>query len=224
MTLDLLPTALFERYHVEERRGAVAILSADCKTELQDLVECLDQFKLRRSEIEAGGGGKTKITARFDDFLKRRGWQERIVRVSRTIEIGVKKGKAFQKTEDRTIESETHKVDFVKGSVAVEVEWNNKDPFFDRDLNTFRLLHDLAVISVGVMITRMDQLQALFDTLYDKDGNCCGRKYGASTTHWSKLLPRVDSGRAGNCPLLLVGIKPECYVDDGGLAAQSAGT
>lgn len=214
MGLDQLPQGLFKRYHIEERRSAAAILTADCKSELQDLVECLEQFRLLRSEIEEGGGRKSKITSRFDDFLEGRGWQERIIRVTRAIEIGVKKGNKFQKIEERTVESETHRVDFFKGSIAVEVEWNNKDPFFDRDLNTFRLLHELGVICVGVMITRMDELQGLFDGLYDKDGKGCGRKYGASTTHWTKLIPRVESGRAGNCPLVLVGIKPDCYVDD----------
>lgn len=50
--------------------------------------------------------------------------------------------------------SPTHSVDCFKGRVALEVEWNNKDPFYDRDLNNFRLLFDLQVIDVGVIITR----------------------------------------------------------------------
>jgi hypothetical protein len=32
----------------------------------------------------------------------------------------------------------TRKVDCYKNRVALEVEWNNKDPFFDRDLNRLR--------------------------------------------------------------------------------------
>ena len=36
-----------------------------------------------------------------------------------------------------------------------------------------------------------------------------GFKYGQSTTHWNKLLPRVNLGGGGECPLLLVGIEPE---------------
>jgi restriction endonuclease BglII len=47
----------------------------------------------------------------------------------------------------------THKVDCYKNRVALEVEWNNKDPFFDRDLNNFRLLFELRAIDVGVIIT-----------------------------------------------------------------------
>jgi hypothetical protein len=210
--LDLLPTALFQRFHVEERRHACAILGADFPSELKDIIDCLESFRLLRSEIEAGGGGKTKIANRFDHFLagvrvKReivggRGWRENSTKVSRLI-------------GEKTVESITHKVDLCKGRVAVEVEWNNKDPFFARDMNAFRMLHELDVISVGVIITRMDELQDIFDRLYDDEGPC-GRKYGASTTHWGKLMPHVENGAAGSCPLLLIGIKPTCYEDDVG--------
>ena len=34
---------------------------------------------------------------------------------------------------------------------------NNKDPFYDRDLNNFKLLFDLRAISVGIIITRCDE-------------------------------------------------------------------
>ena len=41
--------------------------------------------------------------------------------------------------DERSYESPTHEVDCFKNRVALEIEWNNKDPFFDRDLNNFRL-------------------------------------------------------------------------------------
>jgi hypothetical protein len=197
MGLEVIPQPTRDRYHIEERRHACAILSVDCAGELKDIVDCLDAFQLLRSEIVVGGGGKTKIAQRFDKFLVARGWKERSIKVGRRID-----GQDF--------DTETHKVDFCKSRVAVEVEWNNKDPFFSRDLNAFRLLHELGAISVGVIITRRDELQDIFDKLGEKIGG----KYGASTTHWSKLIPRVEAAGAGNCPLLLVGISERCYTDD----------
>src|SRR5947209_4339981 len=128
MGLEVIPKEVLETYHVEERRHACAILSVDFPNELRDVVECLQEFRLLRGEIEVGGGGKTKIARRFDSFLAARDWKEKSIKVGR--QIG-----------ERLVESETHKVDFSKGRVAVEVEWNNKDPFFSRDLNAFRLLH-----------------------------------------------------------------------------------
>lgn len=197
MGLNLLPSEILGRYHVEERRHACAIMAADFPGELKNIVDCMAQFELLRSEIEIGGGGKSRIARRFDGFLSRENWKERSVKVGRSI-------------EGNTLDLETHKVDFCKGRIAIEVEWNNKDPFFSRDLNAFRLLHELNVISVGVIITRRDELQEIFNRL----GREVGRKYGASTTHWSKLMPRVESGGAGNCPLLLIGIGKACYRDD----------
>ncbi|MDH5682142.1 MAG: restriction endonuclease, partial [Spirochaetota bacterium] len=101
-----------------------------------------------------------------------------------------------------------HKIDCFKNRVALEIEWNNKDPFYDRDLNNFRLLFDLRAISVGVIITRCDELQEIFADI----GR--GSSYGASTTHLSKLLPRIEGGGGGGCPILVFGIKKSLYVED----------
>jgi Restriction endonuclease BglII len=60
-------------------------------------------------------------------------------------------------------------------------------------------------LAVGVMVTRMSELQELFNSLGK------GKSYGASTTHWDKLIPKVDGGGAGGCPLLLVGMGMNCY-------------
>jgi hypothetical protein len=38
--------------------------------------------------------------------------------------------------------------------VPHEIEWNNKDPFLDRDLADFKRLHAEGAMSVGVIITR----------------------------------------------------------------------
>jgi hypothetical protein len=87
-------------------------------------------------------------------------------------------------------------------------ELHNKDPFYDRDLNNFRLLFDLHAISVGVIITRADELQDVFNRL----GR--GKSFGQSTTHMRKLLPKIESGSVGGCPLLAFGITKALYDDD----------
>ena len=207
MGLEAIPEDVRARFYVEERRHAHAIMAADFPQELSELIECLRNFRLLRSEVVAEGGGKTKIADRFDVFLAARAWHEKATAIEMAVD-----------SIPRRIE--THKVDRFKSRIAVEVEWNNKDPFFSRDLNAFRLLHDLDVISVGVLITRCDELQKIFDGLgwvYDtkySKWKRLGAKYGASTTHWGKLMPRVNAGGNGTCPLLLLGIRPECYEDD----------
>ena len=102
----------------------------------------------------------------------------------------------------------THKVDCYKNRVALEVEWNNKDPFYDRDLNNFRLLFELRAIDAGVIITRCTELQKIFNKL----GR--GKSFGNSTTHMAKLLPRLDGGSGGGCPVVVFGIRDTAYVED----------
>lgn len=106
------------------------------------------------------------------------------------------------------LDSPTHQIDCFKNKVALEIEWNNKDPFFDRDLNNFRLLFDLRAVSVGVIVTRCDELQQIFKDIGK------GSSYGASTTHMSKLLPKVEGGGAAGCPLLVFGISKTLYQED----------
>jgi hypothetical protein len=56
--------------------------------------------------------------------------------------------------------------------------------------------------------TRTDELQRIFDEL----GR--GRSYGASTTHMSKLLPKLEGGGGGGCPILVFGISRNLYIED----------
>jgi len=60
---------------------------------------------------------------------------------------------------------------------------------------------------VGVIITRTDDLQSIFDNI----GR--GSSYGSSTTHLGKLLPRIEGGGGAGCPILVFGIKT-CLYDE----------
>jgi hypothetical protein len=192
MGLDLIPPALLAKYKFEERDHACAILARDFPSEFQDIVDCLKAFTLKKSPILTPGGGRSPIPIAIDGFLFQRGWKEK----SFDITIAV---------DGELIPIPTHSIDNFKNRIGIEVEWNNKTEFYDRDLNNFRLLKELRVLSVGVVITRLSELQGIFDDLGK------GGKYGNSTTHWNKLIPKVDGGGAGCCPMLLVGMGINCY-------------
>ena len=49
-----------------------------------------------------------------------------------------------------------------------------------------------------------------------------GNKYGASTTHMEKLLPRIEGGGGGGCPILAFGITSAKYVEDNAPIAEQA--
>ncbi len=192
MGIKTLPRSIRENYEVHEWKHACAILKHDFKEEWRDLVSLLEEFELKKSWITTPGGRKSKVAEHIDSFLYERGWREKDFQTSVVV-------------DNVKMDSPTHKVDCYKNKVAVEIEWNNKDPFYDRDLNNFRLLFDLRAISIGIIITRCDELQEVFDNL----GR--GKSYGASTTHMSKLLPRIEGGSGGGCPILVFGIKKNLY-------------
>jgi hypothetical protein len=190
-----LPEFVRAHYEVHEWKHASAILSSDFPDEWNDILDMLMAFRLRKSWITQGGGRKSKVSEFIDNFLYARGWEEK------KFETGVI-------IDSVRLDSPTHQIDCFRNKVALEIEWNNKDPFFDRDLNNFRLLFDLRAVSVGVIITRCDELQGIFNDI----GR--GSSYGASTTHMGKLLPKIEGGGAAGCPLLVFGIKANLYLED----------
>ena len=190
-----LPKFVRDSYEFYEWRHGSAILAADFSSEWKDILAVLTEFRLFKSEIKVGGKNKSKVAARIDTAFTARGWAEK----SFATKIVV---------DDDERDSPTHKVDCFRNKVGLEIEWNNKDPFFDRDLNNFRLLFDLRALSVGVIVTRCDKLQNIFNAI----GR--GKSYGNSTTHMSKLLPRLNGGGGGGCPVVVFGISPSLYVED----------
>lgn len=188
----MIPPPLRAAYHVEERHHACAILATDFPQEWSDLLAVLADFVLPQSQIVAKGGNKSPISKGINGSFASRGW------VEKKFDIEVKVDGALTLAP-------THHVDYFKNRVAVETEWNNKDPFYDRDLTTFRLLFELNVVSVGVIITRGDDLQLIFNALGK------GNSYGMATTHMSKLVPRLYNRASGGCPVLAFGITGALY-------------
>ncbi len=195
MGTELFSQKIRDNYEIYEWKHACAILKNDFPDEWKDITDMLENFRLCKSYLTNPGGSKSEVAIWIDKFLTERQWIEKEFSTS-------------VKVDENIMDSPTHKVDCYKNRIALEIEWNNKDPFFDRDLNNFRLLFDLRAISVGVIITRCDHLQAIFKML----GR--GPSYGASTTHLSKLLPRIEGGGGAGCPLLVFGISERLYTED----------
>ncbi|MGB7586661.1 MAG: BglII/BstYI family type II restriction endonuclease [Terriglobales bacterium] len=139
--------------HLESH--AAAILEVDFPEALINLESVLTDVAVPIREIIGSGGGESKGTQRLRHALNKCGWNKTTFEIKKTI-------------NDIEKESISHEVDHVrefKGPfegnklVALEIEWNNKDPFFDRDLENFKRLHAEGAISVGVIVTRGASLQ-----------------------------------------------------------------
>jgi hypothetical protein len=143
-------------FEIEFCSHARAILTVDFPQAVIELSEALSGLTIPIEEIIAGGGGEAKGTQRLRRALSAKNWQKTTFEVKKIIN-GVER------------ESISHEVDhvrrFVSGAVALEIEWNNKDPFFDRDLENFKRLHLDGAISVGIIVTRGTSLQEALPSL-----------------------------------------------------------
>lgn len=137
-------------FQVDIHSHARAILSVDFPDAVAELEEAIGGLSIPIEEIVGSGGGETQGTQRLRRALADRGWAKLNFIVEKSI-------------NGKPREAISHEIDHVKefatGVIACEIEWNNKDPFYDRDLENFKRLHADGAISVGVIITRGTSMQ-----------------------------------------------------------------
>lgn len=228
-------------YDVYSYRHAAAILANSFPEELQQIERALLDFRITVKDIGTPGGNESDMPKKFSRTLRPAGWVETriqgdlLVRMQEYDELFAADGKARKvkrsESTPRMIENfiDGHKIDYVKGRVAFDLEWNSKDQTFDRDLYALRAFHECGLISAGVMVTRSASLNPVFEVVpqltksgepeLHKSGSKAGQpknvrqKYGASTTWMGKLLYRLNAGRHGGCPVLVFGITPKLISD-----------
>ena len=146
-----LSTLIEKGFEIQFVSHAASILAGDFPSAMAEIERALSGLALPITEIIGSGGGETKFTQRLRKTLAAMDWPKHVFEITKTVD-GVPK------------QSTSHEIDHVRrsdnGVIALEIEWNNKDPFFDRDLENFKRLHAEGAISVGVLITRGASLQA----------------------------------------------------------------
>lgn len=155
---------MFERlkdagFDVLTLHHAEAIMMGDFPEAVDELEEALLALSLPVLEIVGSGGGETKLTQRLRRDLAGKGWLKRNIEIKKIVRWD-------EGDEGREVASLSHEIDHVKSfgsdgrTFALEIEWNNKDPFFDRDLENFKRLHAEGAISIAGLITRGASLHA----------------------------------------------------------------
>lgn len=132
-------------FQVKYLNHARAILNVDFPEALAEIQQVLNGFSITVESLIRGGGGEHDLTQRLRSSFASRSWVKHKFEIEKLI-------------DGQRRESQSHEVDHVRrlkeGNVALEIEWNNKDPFYDRDLENFKRLHAEGAISVGVILTR----------------------------------------------------------------------
>lgn len=206
-------TGILEKYDYHNYGHALEILHDSFPKEWEELQDCLLNIKISPDDLKEPGGNKSPIPKKFEEILYPKDWREIRISGDLIIKTYPRKKKdngkgAFVKKPESEVKIEGfidgHNIDFIKGKVAFDLEWNSKDQTFDRDLLAMRTYFDCGIIDVGIIVTRSKDLDEIFEELKILD------KYGASTTWMGKLKPRLDSRRNGGCPILALGIGKGC--------------
>lgn len=136
-------------FEIQFESHAAAILEHDFPKALDELDGVLGGLTVPITEIIGSGGGETKGTQRTRRAFNKVGWNKFTFDIKKII-------------NGKEREAISHEVNHVKEyggyKLALEIEWNNKDPFFDRDLENFKRLHADGAISVGIIVTRGSSL------------------------------------------------------------------
>lgn len=208
---------LLDKYEFYNFGHALEILSQAFPNEWEDLQECLNKLEITIDDLRKAGGNESPIPKKFDDVLYPLGWREIRITGDLLVKLYPRRSNQRGRFSDQPFDEKVikgyidgHNIDFIKGKVAFDLEWNSKDQTFDRDLLAMRTYFDCGLIEVGVIVTRSEELNQIFKNITDKNGNSLMKKYGASTTWLGKLLYRLKSRRNGGCPILAIGIKQEC--------------
>jgi hypothetical protein len=232
-----VPQSIRDKYEVYSYRNAAVILAEARQTEFAEIAAALDAFKITTEMIRTAGGNESDVPKEFTKTLRPLGWHETIISADLNVTLSwreatgeMKKGKPVLAPRTRVINRERyldgHKIDYVKGKVAFDLEWNSKDQTFDRDLYAMNAFFQSGAIDVGVLVTRSESLNDVFKSVgpaLTKAGEIektragverpTMSKYGASTTWMGKLIYRLNAGRNGGCPVLAIGIKPTAVSD-----------
>ena len=214
----VFPPHLVEKFEIFSYRNAAAILAHSFPNEFSEILSALEAFSISQDMIRQPGGSKGPI-AKYVDTLFPEDWVE--TRISADLQVKLldaKKPKKVLSKYTREGFLDGHRIDFVKGKVALDLEWNSKDQTYDRDLYAFSAFYDAGAIDVGVILTRGSSMDNKFFRGLGKVLKADGtegsddvyRKFGASTTWMVKLLYRLDAGRNGGCPVLAIGMTPRC--------------
>lgn len=227
---------VLESYEVYSYRHAAAIMGNSFPEQLAEVEAALREFKITTSDIAQPGGNESIIPKKFSTMLRPCGWYETRIQGDLVVRIIEKREEILENGRIKNIilperspvvlanYIDGHQIDYVKGRVALDLEWNSKDQTFDRDLYAFKMFHECNIISVAILVTRSAKLNEIFHALplKGKDGSpeqrngknrMCIEKYGASTTWMGKLLYRLNAGRNGGCPVLVFGITPHLVSD-----------
>src|SRR5688500_18354853 len=112
---DLLPADIRELYTFHDYGHATSILAMDYKEEFEDLCNTLRKFRFTDDLVIKAGGSESEITKAFQALLRpdKKNPRWKVDRLNAELRVN-----------EKTVKADSHLIDFVRGRVALDFEWN----------------------------------------------------------------------------------------------------
>lgn len=181
-----MPADLAELYEIHDYRHAAAILACEFPAIFAELCAALREFRFAQGDIVASGGNESRIPKRLSSILRHLGWIESKLRARILV-------------DETEVRADTHKVDYLKGRVAFDLEWRSNNRAFDRRVDGLRVFFEMNQVSVAVLLVIGNRLHELPEHFDDA-------KSSLMILQHEKLDERLSMHRTGGCPILVFGM------------------
>lgn len=138
---DYIPQDIKRSYEIHDFKHAAAILAKEFPEAFDEICQALRKFRFTVEDVITPGGSESQIPKRFSAILRPLGWKEEQL----TAKVIV---------SDQEVSHDTHKVDYIKGRIALDLEWNSKDQTYDRALDALKGFFRYGRISAAILIVR----------------------------------------------------------------------
>lgn len=151
-------------WSVKEINHGKTIAEQCFSDQCENIIKILSNWSLNlENHIIKGGGGQADHTQELTKSFESMGWEKNRITVKNIVSFE-------RRFKEISINSSSHEVDhLIHGNsdslLALEIEWNNKDEFFDRDFQTMHRWYDLEIIDLAIIITRGPELEDQLEQL-----------------------------------------------------------
>ncbi|MHA7871226.1 MAG: BglII/BstYI family type II restriction endonuclease, partial [Hyphococcus sp.] len=148
---SVFPDELRKKFEIYSYRNAATLLANGFPGQFENILRALSCFQISQTMIRLPGGNKGPIAKYVDTlFLEEDGWKE--TRILADLHVKLMHAKQKSKILSEYVRSgflDGHRIDFLNGKVALDLEWNSKDQTYDRDLYAFSAFYDAGAVDVG---------------------------------------------------------------------------
>ncbi len=167
MIADVFPDELVDKFEIHSYRSAALILANSFPDQFSQIIAVLKAFEITTRMIRLPGGSKGPIAVYVDTLFPEGDWSETRITADLHVKLRSAKGDYVLREYVRSGYLDGHRIDFVSGKVALDLEWNSKDQTYDRDLYAFSAFHAAGAIEVGVLLTRGTALDTDFSEVWE---------------------------------------------------------